>query len=59
MKITNLIAFPLGLLADAVTLGEARVTRRIFQGEQDEKILEMFKALTEEEKTSILEKIKK
>jgi len=44
MKITNLIALPFGLVADAVTLGEAGVTRRIFNDERNEREIEALKA---------------
>lgn len=47
MKITNLIALPFALAADAVTLGEAGVTRRIFRDEQDEKMIKIITKLAE------------
>lgn len=47
MKITNLIALPFGLVADAVTLGEAGVTRRIFNDERNEREIEAVKAIAE------------
>jgi hypothetical protein len=47
MKITNLIALPFGLVADAVTLGQAGVTRRIFNQESEEKCVEVIRAITE------------
>jgi hypothetical protein len=47
MKLTNLIALPFGLVADAVTLGEAGVTRRIFRDERDEREIEAIKAAAE------------
>jgi hypothetical protein len=45
MKITNLFALPLALAADAVTLGEAGVTRRIFQDERNDQEIEAVKAI--------------
>ena len=45
MKFTNLLALPIALVADAVSLGNAGVTRRIFQDEQDGKMIEAVKAL--------------
>jgi collagenase-like PrtC family protease len=47
MKITNLIALPFGLVADAVTLGEAGVTRRIFNDERNEREIEAIRAIAE------------
>jgi hypothetical protein len=47
MKLTNLIALPFGLIADAVSLGEAGVTRRIFRDERDDKEIEAIKAVAE------------
>lgn len=47
MKITNLIALPFALVADAVSLGEAGVTRRIFRDERDEREIEAIKAIVE------------
>jgi len=47
MKLGNLIALPFGLVADAVTLGEAGVTRRIFRDERDDKEIEAIKAVAE------------
>ena len=47
MKLSNLIALPIALVADAVTLGEAGVTRRIFLNEQHEKEIEALKVLAE------------
>jgi hypothetical protein len=47
MKIGNLIALPFALVADAVSLGEAGVTRRIFRDERDEREIEAIKALAE------------
>jgi hypothetical protein len=47
MKLTNLLALPIALAADAVTLGNAGVTRRIFQDERDEREIEALKALGE------------
>ena len=47
MKITNLIALPFGLVADAVTFGEAGVTRRIFNDERTEREIEALKAIAE------------
>ncbi len=47
MKITNLIALPFGLIADAVSLGEAGVTRRIFNDERNEREIEAINAIAE------------
>lgn len=47
MKITNLIALPFALVADAVSLGEAGVTRRIFNDERTEREIEALKAIAE------------
>lgn len=47
MKLTNLIALPFGLVADAVTFGEAGVTRRIFRDERDQREIEAVKAIVE------------
>jgi hypothetical protein len=47
MKLTNLIALPIALVADAVSLGQAGVTRRIFQDEENDKVIEALKALAE------------
>lgn len=44
MKLTNLLLMPVALIADAVTLGEAGVTRRIFNDERDERQIEAIKA---------------
>ena len=49
MKLTNLIALPFALLADAVSLGEAGVTRRILDDEQRERIIEAIKAVKDKE----------
>lgn len=45
MKLTNLIALPIALVADAVSLGQAGITRRIFQSEQDDKFLEAMREI--------------
>lgn len=47
MKFTNLIALPFGLVADAVTLGEAGVTRKIFNDERDERQIEAIRAIAD------------
>lgn len=47
MKIGNLIALPFALVVDAVSLGEAGVTRRIFRDERDEREIEAIKAIAE------------
>jgi len=47
MKLGNLIALPFALVADAVTLGEAGVTRRVFRNERDDREIEALKALVE------------
>ena len=47
MKLGNLIALPFALVADAVTFGEAGVTRRIFNDERAEREIEALKAVTE------------
>lgn len=47
MKFTNLIVLPFALIADAVSLGEAGVTRRIFNEESEEKCIEALKAIAE------------
>lgn len=47
MKIGNLIALPFALVADAVSFGEAGVTRRIFADERAEREIEAFKAVAE------------
>lgn len=47
MKLTNLIALPFALVADAVTLGEAGVTNRIFGDERAEREIEAIKAAAE------------
>lgn len=47
MQIGNLIALPFALVADAVSLGEAGVTRRIFNDERDERMVEALKAIAE------------
>lgn len=52
MKLINLLALPIALVADAVSLGQAGVTRRIFQDEQDEKMIEAMKAIVELNKTN-------
>jgi hypothetical protein len=45
MKLGNLIALPFALVADAVSLGEAGVTRRIMQDERNERDIEALKAI--------------
>lgn len=45
MKLTNLIALPIALTADALTLGQAGVTRRIFQDERNDQEIEAVKAM--------------
>lgn len=45
MKLGNLIALPFGLVADAVTFGEAGVTRRIMQNERNERDIEALKTI--------------
>lgn len=45
MKLGNLIALPFALVADAVSLGEAGVTRRIMQDERNAREVEALKAL--------------
>ena len=45
MKLTNLLALPLALAADALTFGEAGVTRRIFQDERNDQEIEAVKAM--------------
>lgn len=52
MKITNLLALPIALVADAVTFGQGGVTRRIFQDERDERQIEAMKALAELNKSN-------
>lgn len=47
MKLTNLIALPIALVADAATFGAAGVTERIFRDERDSKDIEAVKALAE------------
>lgn len=47
MKIGNLIALPFALVADAVSLGEAGVTRRILNDERDSRHIEAINALAE------------
>ena len=47
MKLSNLIALPIALIADGLTLGEAGVTRRIFRDERDEREIEALKAAAE------------
>lgn len=47
MKLTNLIALPIALVADAATFGAAGVTERIFRDERDSKEIEAVKALAE------------
>lgn len=47
MKITNLIALPFALIADAVTLGEAGVTNKIFRDECYEREIEALKSAAE------------
>lgn len=47
MKLGNLIALPFALVADAVSLGEAGVTRRIFNDERAEREVEALKAVAE------------
>lgn len=47
MKITNLIALPFALVADAVSLGEAGVTRKIFNDERAEREIEALKAIAD------------
>lgn len=44
MKLGNLIALPFALVADAVSLGQAGVTRRVFQNDQDEQMIDAVKA---------------
>lgn len=51
MKFTNLLALPIALVADAVSLGNAGVTRSIFQDEQDDKMIEAVKAFAELKKS--------
>lgn len=53
MKLTNLLALPIALVADAITLGQGGVTRRIFQDEQDDKMIEAVKALAELNKSKL------
>jgi len=45
MKLSNLIALPFGLVADAVSFGEAGVTRRIFNNELHNQEIEAIEAL--------------
>lgn len=47
MKFTNLVALPFALVADAVSFGQAGVTRRLFNEESEEKCVEALKALAE------------
>lgn len=47
MKLGNLIALPFALVADAVSLGEAGVTRRIFADERADREIEAVKAIAE------------
>lgn len=47
MKLGNLIALPFALIADAVSLGQGGVTRRVFQNDQDEQMIEAVKAAAE------------
>lgn len=47
MKFTNLLALPIALVADAVTLGQGGVTKRIFQDERNEREIEAVKAVAE------------
>jgi hypothetical protein len=47
MKLGNLIAFPFALVADAVSLGQAGVTRRVFENDQNEQVIEAVKAAAE------------
>lgn len=47
MKLGNLIALPFALVADAVSLGEAGVTRRILSDERAEREIEALKAIAE------------
>lgn len=47
MKLTNLLALPIALVADAATLGHAGITRRIFQDERDERQIDVIKAMAE------------
>ena len=54
MKLGNLLALPIALIADAVTFGEAGVTRSIFRDERDEREIEVIKALAEVAKVSYL-----
>jgi hypothetical protein len=39
-------------VADAITLGQAGVTRRVFQDEQDEEMIEAVKVLAELQKNN-------
>lgn len=47
MKLGNLIALPFALVADAVTLGEAGVTRSIFTDERNTREVEALKAIAD------------
>ncbi len=47
MKLSNLIALPFAMVADAVTLGEAGITNKIFRDERAEREIEALKAASE------------
>lgn len=44
MKLGNHIALPFALVADAVSLGQAGVTRRVFQNDENDQMIEAVKA---------------
>lgn len=51
MKLGNLIALPFALVADAVSFGEAGVTRSIFKDERDTREVEALQAVADILKT--------
>lgn len=52
MKLTNLIALPFAMVADAVTLGHANATKRVFYNDECEQVKDLLKAIAETGKSN-------
>lgn len=50
MKITNMIMTPVALVADAVTFGEAGMTRSIIEDEREERLIRALKELNKNDR---------